>query len=175
MLRKRHACTIEKPMGKDYDKSKHAKRYNDEEQAVFCDLAQQLGIGRAIRELGYPSFSNGMIWMQKRGIEPAHDNLMENARKFHRYYRTEDLLKVVDDAMAVTEEMYAKAETPDDAKKLAEATQKLVNTRLLLEGKATSITDKRETTQADLEIAEMLRAEQAKQSTQSVELDNKAA
>jgi predicted RND superfamily exporter protein len=162
-------------MAKEYDRSVHAKRYNDEEQAIFCDLAQSVGIGRAIRELGYPTPTTGMTWMDKRGIEPAHNELMEKARKFHKFYKTEDLLATVDNAMAVVEEMYAKVDTPDDMKKLSEAIQKLVNTRLLLEGKANNITEKRETTQADLEIAEMLRAEQAKQSTQSVELDNKAA
>lgn len=151
-------------MGKNYDTSVHAKRYSDDEQSVFCELAQTLGIGRAIRELGYPTFATAMMWMDKRGIEPAHNDLMEKARKYHRFYKTEDMLKTVDDALAVVEEMYAKVETPDDAKKLAEAVQKLMNTRLLLEGKANSITEKRETTQQDLEIAELLRAETAKQS-----------
>lgn len=156
-------------MGKKYDTSVHAKRYSDDEQSVFCDLAQTLGIGRAIRELGYPTFSTAMMWMDKRGIEPAHNDLMEKARKFHKFYQTEDLLKVIDDAITTTEEMYAQVQNPDDAKKLAEAIQKLVNTRLLLEGKANSISEKRETTQQDLEIAELLRAETAKQSLDSDE------
>lgn len=140
------------------------KEYSDEQQAEFCVLAQEIGVGRAIRELGYPTFPTAYAWLAKRGIEPNHSNIMENARKFHRFYQTEDLLKTVDDGLAVIEEMYANVQTPDDAKKLAEAIQKLMNTRLLLEGKANTITEKRETTQADLEIAELLRAEQAKQS-----------
>ena len=47
-------------------------------------------------------------------------------------------------------------------KKVAEAMQKLVNTRLLLEGKATSINEKRETSKMDLEIADLINAEKAK-------------
>ena len=99
----------------------NATRYTDEEQGDFCELAQTIGIGRAIRELGYPSFPTAIGWMEKRGIEPAHNDIMATARKYQRFYETEDLLRQVDDALAVVEEMYAKVETPDDAKKLAEA------------------------------------------------------
>lgn len=152
-----------KHMARNYDRKAQAKRYTDEEQAVFCELAQSIGIGRTIRELGYPTYPTAMMWMNKRGVEPAHNDLMDKARQFQRFYQTEDLIKTIDDGLAVVEEMYATVETPDEAKKLAEAIQKLVNTRLLLEGKANAITEKRETTQQDLEIAEMLRAEQAKQ------------
>lgn len=143
-------------------------RYSDKEQTEFCELAQTIGIGRAIRELGYPSFPTAIGWMEKRGIEPAHNDIMATARKYQRFYQTEDLLKTIDDGIAVVEEMYAKVQTPDDAKKLAEAIQKLMNTRLLLEGKANNISEKRETTQQDLEIAEMLRAEMAKQDEESI-------
>lgn len=144
--------------------SNRGKRYTDEEQATFCELAQEIGVGRAIRELGYPSFPMAYAWLDKRGIEPKADDIMAKARKFQRFYQTEDLLRTIDDAIAVTEEMYATVQTADEAKKLAEAVQKLMNTRLLLEGKANAITEKRETTQADLEIAELLRLEKAKQS-----------
>lgn len=140
------------------------KRYTDEQQAEFCELAQSIGVGRAIRELGYPTFPTAYAWLDKRGIEPKHDDIMANARKFHRMYQTEDLIQTIDDGLSVIEEMYSNVQTADEVKKLAEATQKLVNARLLLEGKANSITEKRETTQADLEIQELLRIEEAKQS-----------
>ena len=146
-----------------------SKRYTDKEQSEFCETAQIIGIGRAIRELGYPSFPTAILWMQKRGIEPAHNDIMETARKYQRFYETEDLLKTIDDGIAVVEEMFATAQTADDAKKLAEAIQKLMNTRLLLEGKANSISEKRETTQQDLEIAEMLRAERVKQASAKID------
>ena len=144
-------------------------RYTDEQQAEFCELAQLIGVGRAIRELGYPTHNSAYLWLQARGIEPKPSDVMENARKFQRAYETDDLIRAVDDAMAVTEEMYAQATTPDDVKRLAEAIQKLVNTRLLLEGKANNINESRQVTQQDLEIAEMLRVEQVKQATREVE------
>jgi hypothetical protein len=145
----------------------NGKRYDDSQQKEFCELAQIVGIARAIRELRYPSWPTAVSWMEKRGIQPLHSNIMETARKYQRFYATEDLLATVDNAMAVVEEMYAEVRTPDDMKKLAEAVQKLVNTRLLLEGKANSISEKRETTQQDLEIAQLLRVEQAKQDSVS--------
>lgn len=141
----------------------HGKRYSDEEMAIYCELAQAVGIGRAIRELGYPTHTTAMVWMHDRGVEPLDVDVLAEARKFARLYEAYDLIKIIDDSIATAQELSSKAETADDIKKCAEAVQRLVNTRLLLEGKANSITEKRETTQADLEIAELLRAEQAKQ------------
>jgi hypothetical protein len=145
----------------------NGKRYTDVEKTEFCELAQVHGIRQAIRELKYPSYPVAVGWMEKRGIRPELSNIMETARKYHTFYTTEDLLASIDNAMSVVQEMYATVETADEAKKLAEAVQKLVNTRLLLEGKATVVTEKRETTQQDLEIAAMLRAEQTKQDQMS--------
>ena len=146
-----------------------AKRYTDEEQATYCELAQYVGIGAAIRELGYPSYPAAMMWMEKRGIEPKEVDIMAKARQFHKYYQAEDLLKTIDEAMSVITSLYSSIETAAEAKQLAEAINKLVNSRQLLEGKANSIVEKRETTQQDLEIAEMLRVEAAKQAEQKQE------
>jgi hypothetical protein len=143
--------------------SKNGIRYDDNQQAEFCELAQNVGIRQAIRELKYPSYPVAVGWMEKRGIRPQLSTVMETARKWHTFYTTEDLLASIDAAMAVVEEMYLTVETADEAKKLAEAVQKLVNTRLVLEGKANNILEKRETTQQDLEIMEMLRVEREKQ------------
>lgn len=142
-----------------------AKRvtYTDEQQAIYCELAQVIGIGGAIRELGYPSYPTAMLWLNKRGIEPKQIDVMATARKFQRLYEAQDLLQIVDEGLAVVQSLYGSIESADDAKKLADAIARLVNARNLLEGKANSIVEKRETTQQDLEIAELLRAEQLKQ------------
>lgn len=139
------------------------KSYTDEQKADFCSLAQEIGIGRAIRELGYPSYPAAAAWMKARGIEPNVDTAMQQMKQWHTFYQVEDMLMAIDNGMSVVEELYATVQTADEAKKLAEALQKLANTRLLLEGKSTSISEKRETTQQDLEIAELIRQEKAKQ------------
>ena len=140
------------------------KEYTDEEQSKFCSLAQEIGIGRAIRELGYPkSYTTGIYWMKARGVKPNVDKVMQQAKLWHTFYEAEDLLEQIDTAMATCQELMLTVSSADEMKKLAEAMQKLVNTRLLLEGKANSIVEKRETTQQDLEIQELLNAERAKQ------------
>lgn len=138
------------------------KRYSDEEKAVFCEMAQEIGIGRAIRELGYPTYPAAMAWMSARGIEPNVDKVMAKVKAYHTYYTTEDLIVAFDNAVSVAEEMLTTAETPDDLKRISEALYKIVQTRNLLEGKATAINEKRETTQQDLEILELLNMEKAK-------------
>ena len=136
--------------------------YTDEEKAVFCDLAKEIGIGRAIRELGYPSYPTGVSWLSARGVEPNVDKIMQKVKAYHTYYQVEDLIVTFDNAVAVADEMIAKADTPDDLKRIADALYKIVQTRHLLEGKATAISEKRETTQQDLEILELLNMEKAR-------------
>lgn len=136
--------------------------YSDKEKADFCELAKEIGIGRAIRELKYPSYPTAMAWMSARGIEPNTDKMMARVKSFHTYYTAEDLLVAFDDAVSVAEEMLTKAETPDDLKRITEALYKIVQTRHLIEGKATAISEKREMTQQDLEILELLNMEKAR-------------
>jgi hypothetical protein len=135
--------------------------YTEEQQAEFCALAQTIGIGRAIRELGYPTYPSGVKWMNARGIKPNVDQLMQQAKLYHVFYEVDDLLEQVDTALAVAQELMMNVKDADDMKKLAEAIQKLVNTRLLLEGKATTINEKRETTPLDLEIRDLISAQKA--------------
>ena len=138
------------------------KQYTDEQQADFCEMATEIGIGRSIRELKYPTYPTAVGWLKKRGAVPNIDKVMQQAKIWHQFYQVEDLLEQVDTALAVVQELVMTCDSADDAKKLSEAMQKLVNTRLLLEGKSTNITEKRETTQQDLEIQELLRVEQGK-------------
>lgn len=143
------------------------RQYTDEQMADFCEMAVEIGIGRTIRELKYPTYPTAVGWMKKRGVKPNIDKVMQQAKLWHQFYEVEDLLEQVDTSLAVVQELMIACNSADDAKKLAEAMQKLVNTRLLLEGKSTSINEKRETTQQDLEIAELLRLEMNKNATKA--------
>jgi len=134
-----------------------SKTYDDHQRAVFIELAQQIGIGRTIRELGYPTYPTAQSWMRAAGVSPNKDSAYAQMKEWHTFYQVEDLLMVIDEGISVVQEMLVKAETPDDAKKLSEAMQKLANTRLLLEGKSTSISEKREVTKEDSEFEQALR------------------
>lgn len=143
-------------------KRRKTPTYTDEDRAVFCELAQEIGIGRAIRELGYPTYASGAAWMSQRGVEPNVDKTMALMKSFHTYYQIEDMLLAIDNAMAVAEEMLMKAETPEDLKRIADSLKSIVTTRQLIEGKATAIQEKREVTPVDLEILDLINAENAR-------------
>lgn len=132
------------------------KTYTDEQRAAFIELAEQIGIGRAIRELGYPSYPSAQSWCRAAGIEPNVDTAYAQIKAWHTFYQVEDLLIVIDEGISVVQEMLLNATDADEAKKLAEAVQKLVNTRLLLEGKATNISEHK-TTVEDSEFDKALR------------------
>lgn len=144
------------------NKMRKTPKYTDEQQAEFCDLAKEIGIGRAVRQLGYPTWAAGAAWMKKRGIEPNNIETFKTVRAYHTYYQVEDILVTFDNAIAVAEEMLISAESPDDLQRISNALYKIVQTRQLLEGKATSISEKRELTQADLEILDLINVEKAK-------------
>lgn len=131
--------------------------YTNEQQEAFCALAMEVGVNRARRELGYPKTStSGIKWLNQRGMKPDVNKVMQQAKLWHTYYEAEDLIEQVDTALHIVSELIMNCETADDAKKLAEAIQKLNNTRLLLEGKATTINEKREVTPIDLEVMRLV-------------------
>ena len=134
------------------------KQYDDKMKASFVELAAIIGIGRAIRELGYPSYPAAQSWMRARGVEPNRDSAYAQMKDWHTFYQVEDLLVVIDEGISAAQEMYVRPDlTPDDLKKVSESIQKLTNTRLLLEGKATSINEKRELGPEETEFEKALR------------------
>lgn len=145
------------------DKRRATPTYTDQDKAEFCDVAKEIGIGRAMRQLGYPlSYLSGVQWMKARGIEPNVMTYMQNIKAYHTYYQVEDLLVTMDNAISTAEELMMAADNADDMKKIADALYKIVQTRQLLEGKATAISEKRETTQADLALIDLINAERAR-------------
>jgi hypothetical protein len=133
------------------------RTYDDQQRAVFIELAQNIGIGRAIRELKYPSYPTAQSWMRAAGVRPNTDTAFAQIKEWHTFYQVEDMLIVIDEGISAVQELLMNVETADDAKKLSESLQKLVNTRLLLEGKSTSITEKREVSAEDTEFEKALR------------------
>lgn len=152
----------------------HSKQYDDQQRADFVELAQNIGIGRAIRELNYPSYPTAQSWCRAAGVLPNVDTAYAQIKEWHTYYQVEDLLMVIDEGISVVQEMLVKAETPDDVKKLSESLQKLANTRLLLEGKSTSITEKREISAEDREFEQALKEfnKGASESPRGIEVDD---
>jgi hypothetical protein len=138
--------------------------YSDKEIAEFLEVAQEVGIAKAIRQLGYPnSWGTGKKWADARGITIEVDDLKAKAKEFHQWYETEELLIIAQDGMQrVHEQLQEKDLTPDEQKRLAEAFQKYANTWNLLKGRATNITETRSSDGMDLEIVDLLNEEKAR-------------
>jgi hypothetical protein len=138
--------------------------YSNEEIAVFLESAAEIGITRAKRELGYPkSWATAKRWVDMAGIEVPLDEIKAQAAAHYDWYKAEELLIVAKEAMLrITQSLQNDDLSADEQKKLAEAFQKYVNTVLLLEGKATSITESRKTDSVDLAITDLINEEKAK-------------
>lgn len=142
----------------------NGKRYTDEQRAEFLEVASEIGITRAMRKLGYPaSWTAGKRWMDSAGIEPALDEIKAQAKAYHDWYQTEDLLVVAEEGIRrVHLELQRTDLSPDEHKKMSEALQKYANTWRLLQDKATSITETQHKDSFDLELADVLGAEKAR-------------
>lgn len=140
------------------------KVYTDQEIATFLELASEIGITRAKRQLGYPhSWSTGQRWVEGAGISVPLDELKAQAAAHNDWYKTEEILKVVQEGfIRAFEALQTEDLDPDQQKKLAEAVQKYSNTWLLLQGKANNINENRKTDSTDIELMELYAMERAR-------------
>lgn len=139
--------------------------YSDEQINNFLELAQEVGITKAKRELGYPkSWSTAAYWAKNRGVTVAVDEVMAKTKATDEWYKTEEVITIAQTGMnRVYDELVNNAElTADDQKKLAEAFVKHYNAWANAQGKATSITESRETDAFDVHLQDLLNAERAK-------------
>jgi predicted RND superfamily exporter protein len=100
--------------------------------------------------------------MRAAGVEPRVDTAYAQMKEWHTFYQVEDLLIVIDEGISAAQELITRCDNADDLKKLSESVQKLANTRLLLEGKSTQITEKREVSKEDSEFEQALREFQSR-------------
>lgn len=154
----------------------NGKRYTDEQRTEFLETASEIGITRAMRKLGYPaSWTAGKRWMDSAGIDIPLDEIKAKAAAHREWYTTEDLLLV---AQAGIQRVYLELQQTDlDAdqhKKMSEAFQKYVNSWRLLQEKATSITETQHKDSFDLELADVLGAEQARNALIEKEVESEA-
>ncbi len=140
------------------------KRYTDKQQNDFCVLAQEVGIGKAIRTLGYPTYPSAISWMKARGITPNLDTLMQNVKQYHLFWENAEARVVAESAMERIHDMVRNDPSigPEEVKKLGDAYSKFLNGWLVLQGKANDIKEARETTQSDLAIMDLLNSQRAK-------------
>lgn len=139
--------------------------YTDTQINDFLALAQEVGITRAKRELGYPnSWSTAKRWADLRGVTVAVDELKSKAAESREWYEDEELLMLAQEGfIRIHEEVTNNPDlTADDQKKLAEAGTKWFNIYASIKGKATQISETRNTDSMDQHLQELLSMERAK-------------
>lgn len=139
--------------------------YSDEDINEFLALAQEVGITRAKRELKYPnSWSTAQRWAKLRGIEVATDEVMAKAAATREWYKTEEVITIAQEGFnRIYEELTTNSNlTADDQKKLSEALMKHYNVWANAQGKATAITETRQTDTMDEHLQELLNIERSK-------------
>lgn len=118
------------------------KGYTEKQRNDFLELAQEIGFTPAMRELGYPkSWATASKWAEQRGVNITVDTLKQHAKEFDIYYQAKDKLLVCQEGLRrIYEDLINETFiSPDDKKKLADATKRFVETMQLVEGKATEI------------------------------------
>lgn len=140
-------------------------KYTDDMINDFLELAQEVGITKAKRELGYPnSWGTAQRWAKLRNVEIPVDEVMSKAANTREWYKQEEVMTVAQEGFnRVWEELTTnKTLSPDDQKKLAEALQKHYNVWASAQGKAQAITETRNTDTMDEHLQELLHMEKAR-------------
>lgn len=145
------------------------KTYTEDQIADWLQLAQEVGIGKARRQLGYPnSWITGKKWGEARGINLEVDAVKARAAATREWYVAEDKLLVCQEGLDRIHEALTENDlTPDDIKKLSDAAKRFIETMNLIEGKATSIA-KDESNAADDLFAQAMREFQTVDATSNV-------
>ena len=149
--------------------------YDEEMITSFITHAQEMGIGPAMRYLGYPkSYHTAKKFFTERNIEtPTANTLAVMAKNLDIFYTDKEKIlaaqAVIDRSV---EALYQDTLTSDDINKLSNSLHKAIQTINLIEGKSTNISENRSKDGSDLAIIDMLN--EAKMRSESIKhsLDN---
>ena len=134
-------------------------KFTEEQITEFINVAQEIGIGPAIRTVGYPgSYHTAKKWFEQRSVDlPTIDTLAKMAVDMRVFYTDKE--KVIA-AQAVldrcVETLMEDALDADQLNKLANAVHKAIQTINLIEGKSTNISENRQKDGQDLAIIDLL-------------------
>jgi hypothetical protein len=134
-------------------------KYTEEQISEYIEIANEMGIGPAMRYLKYPgSYHTAKKFYIQRNLElPSPDSLAVIARSLGIFYSDKE--KIVA-AQAVLDRCYEKliedVLDSDELNKLANAVHKAIQTINLIEGKSTAINESRSKDGTDLALTDML-------------------
>lgn len=141
------------------------QQYDEDKIVSFITNAQEMGIGPAIRSMGYPgSYHTAKKWFEQRGIElPTVDTLAKMAVDTRVFYSDKEKLLAAQQVLDRCVETLMQDELdPDQLNKLANAVHKAIQTINLIEGKSTAISENRNKDSQDLAIIDMINEAKAR-------------
>lgn len=139
--------------------------FTEEQISEFIDQANEMGIGPAMRLLGYPkSYHTAKKFYTQRGINmPTANTLATIAKQLDIFYTDKEKIlaaqAVVDRAV---EKLYEEDLLAEDINRLSNAIHKAIQTINLIEGKSTNINENRSKDGTDLAIVDILNEAKAR-------------
>jgi hypothetical protein len=143
--------------------------FTEEQVQEFIDVANEIGIGPAMRALGYPkSYHTAKKFYVQRNIDmPTANTLAVMSKDLAIFYTDREKVlaaqAVIDRSV---EKLYEDDLLAEDINKLSNALHKAIQTINLIEGKSTNINENRSKDGTDLAIVDMLN--EAKVRSQSI-------
>jgi hypothetical protein len=133
--------------------------YTDEQITEYIEQAQEMGIGPAMRLLGYPkSYHTAKKFFMQRNVDmPTANTLAVMAKQLDIFYNDKEKVLAAQAVLDRSiEKLYEDDLLSDDINKLSTAIHKAIQTINLIEGKSTNISENRSKDGADLAIVDML-------------------
>ena len=133
--------------------------FTDEQISEFIETANEMGIGPAMRYLGYPkSYHTAKKFYVQRNIDmPTANTLAVMAKQLDIFYTDKEKVLAAQAVIDRTvEALYEDTLVSDDISKLSNALHKAIQTINLIEGKSTNINENRSKDGTDLAIVDML-------------------
>ena len=140
-------------------------KFTEEQVSEFIELANETGIGPAMRELGYPkSYHTAKKFYMQRNIDmPTANTLAVMTKQLDIFYTDKEKVlaaqAVIDRSV---EKLYEEDLLAEDINKLSNALHKAIQTINLIEGKSTNINENRSKDGTDLAIVDMLNEAKAR-------------
>ena len=149
--------------------------FTEEQIENFIEIAQEMGIGPAIRNLGYPkSYHTAKKWFEQRNVDlPTMDTLAKMAVDLRVFYSDKEKLIAAQTVLdRCVETLMESTLDPDELNKLANAVHKAIQTINLIEGKSTAINEQRNKDNTDLAIIDLLNEAKARNEQTKENIDN---
>jgi hypothetical protein len=143
--------------------------FTEEQVSEFIEMANEMGIGPAMRTLGYPkSYHTAKRFYTQRNIDmPTANTLAVMAKDLAIFYNDKEKVLAAQAVLDRSiEKLYEEDLLAEDINKLSTAIHKAIQTINLIEGKSTNINENRSKDGSDLAIVDMLN--EAKMRSESI-------